>query len=515
MRQLHLQEDESAVEPITQITFEHIQWYLNEVISSYKQKKDSVQIKNLINKNTPLLQLNSFEFEQIFVPIFHNALLNTSEGFITIRAEYDQNHVSLIVEDTGVGIEAEHIPHLFDPFYQVNPVSEQQLGLGLTIAKRFAEKTGGKIEVKSRFGYGSTFILTFPNQHKQISELITTPQILKRPFSLHKKGNDISILIIHEQAKRLEELMKQIETLPYTIYGVCTLKESEQLLKKKSFDLILLDCHTFHNQDILYLNKLRETKAIYELPVLLMVNSSHIYSSYLQNIQANDYIINPINLQHFQTKIDFYIHMKQLAEQATRNELKSYIAQISPHFLYNTLNMLITLNEESPLLVEEMLHHLTTYFRAKLSYIDGEKLVPLVEELKLIHAYMSIEQLRFEHKLKIEYEEKVCRHVLIPALTIQTIIEHCINDIILKNPKGGTLRVEVYEEKEVIINIQMPEEQVGEYTRLTSKQYDSVNHAIERLQKRDGNNLSIEVDEHEGTMISIKLEVENLDSLKN
>lgn len=511
MRQLHLQNDESAVEPTNQITFEHIQWYLNEMITSHKQKKNSVKIMNLIDKNIPLIQLNSFEFEQIFLPIFHNALLNTNEGFIAIRAEYDQNNVSIIVEDTGVGIEAEHIPHLFDPFYQVNPVSEQQLGLGLTIAKRFAEKAGGKIEVQSRYGYGSTFTVTLPNQCKEISNPPTSPKIVKKPFSLHKKGNDISILIIHEQSKQLEELMKQTEKLPYTIYGVCTLKESEQLLEKKSFDLILLDCYTFHNQDISYLQKLRETKGLYELPVLLLTTSSYMYPAYLQKIQANDYMKNPIDLQQLQTTINFYNDLKQLTKQATRNELKSYVAQISPHFLYNTLNMLITLNEESPLLVEEMLHHLTTYFRAKLSYIDGEKLVSLTDELELIQAYMSIEQLRFEHKINIEYEENINRHTLIPALTIQTIIEHCINDIILKNPKGGTLRVEAYEEEEVIINIQMPEEQVGECAKLTSNEYDLVNDAIERLQKRDGNKLSIEVDEHAGTMISIKLEVDEIE----
>jgi len=69
------------------------------------------------------------------------------------------------VADTGSGIPAEHLPHLFDRFYRVDKARSREAGgsgLGLSIARRIAEAHGGSLTVSSEVGRGATFTLTLP-----------------------------------------------------------------------------------------------------------------------------------------------------------------------------------------------------------------------------------------------------------------------------------------------------------------------------------------------------------------
>ena len=95
----------------------------------------------------------------MFLNLLVNALRYTPEGgsvHIRIdreeRPEEKQNMLRVSVSDTGIGIEPEHLPHLFDRFYRTDPArtrSRGGSGLGLAIAKEFVAAHGGTIEVES------------------------------------------------------------------------------------------------------------------------------------------------------------------------------------------------------------------------------------------------------------------------------------------------------------------------------------------------------------------------------
>jgi two-component system NtrC family sensor kinase len=65
----------------------------------------------------------------------------------------------VLIADTGVGISAEHLPHIFQPFFTTKA---QGTGLGLAIAARIVERHGGRIEAESEPGHGTTFLITLP-----------------------------------------------------------------------------------------------------------------------------------------------------------------------------------------------------------------------------------------------------------------------------------------------------------------------------------------------------------------
>jgi signal transduction histidine kinase len=99
---------------------------------------------------------------QVFSNLIGNALRYTPEGGrITVRARREGRFVRFFVSDTGKGIAPEHLPHLFERYWQPKGTREGA-GLGLPIAKGIVEAHGGYILVESEPGRGSTFSFTLP-----------------------------------------------------------------------------------------------------------------------------------------------------------------------------------------------------------------------------------------------------------------------------------------------------------------------------------------------------------------
>ncbi len=102
---------------------------------------------------------------RVLINIIGNATKYTpSGGEISVGTEYDDYYVSVNISDTGAGIPQEHLPFIFEPFYRVKGKQERHKGsgLGLTFCKRIMDAYGGKIEVSSKEGKGTTFTLRFP-----------------------------------------------------------------------------------------------------------------------------------------------------------------------------------------------------------------------------------------------------------------------------------------------------------------------------------------------------------------
>ena len=99
--------------------------------------------------------------DQLVGNLVGNAIKYTPEGgTITLSLYQDGGWARLDVADTGMGIPAEHLPHIFERFYRVDKAHSRRSGgsgLGLAIVKGIAEQHGGKVSVTSEPGKGSTF----------------------------------------------------------------------------------------------------------------------------------------------------------------------------------------------------------------------------------------------------------------------------------------------------------------------------------------------------------------------
>ena len=98
---------------------------------------------------------------RLFVNLIDNALKYTDRGEVSVAARAEGRRLSITIRDTGSGIPAEHLPHIFDRFYRVDASrSSRGSGLGLAIALEIAKAHGGTIEVHSVVGEGSVFTVT-------------------------------------------------------------------------------------------------------------------------------------------------------------------------------------------------------------------------------------------------------------------------------------------------------------------------------------------------------------------
>jgi PAS domain S-box-containing protein len=105
--------------------------------------------------------------EQIVINLLSNAVKFTDRGEVTLVAETGPAIVSISVCDTGLGIQADDLAELFQPFHQLDTGLRRRhegTGLGLAICKRLVDRLGGAISVESEFGKGSTFRVTLPGK---------------------------------------------------------------------------------------------------------------------------------------------------------------------------------------------------------------------------------------------------------------------------------------------------------------------------------------------------------------
>ena len=109
---------------------------------------------------------DALALEQILFNLLENALRYTSPGeSATMYVVPLDREVSIQVVDRGSGISAEHLPHLFDRFYRVDKARSREFGgagLGLSIVKTLVEAHGGRVDVRSELGQGSTFTVRLP-----------------------------------------------------------------------------------------------------------------------------------------------------------------------------------------------------------------------------------------------------------------------------------------------------------------------------------------------------------------
>jgi two-component system, OmpR family, sensor histidine kinase VicK len=101
---------------------------------------------------------------QVLDNLLNNAITYAPDGDVTVKLEREEDHVTIEVTDEGPGIEPEHVPFIFDRFYRTPDqlAKGRGIGLGLTIAQGLVHEHGGRIEVQSVVGSGSTFRITLP-----------------------------------------------------------------------------------------------------------------------------------------------------------------------------------------------------------------------------------------------------------------------------------------------------------------------------------------------------------------
>ena len=147
-----------------------------------KQKNLSLKFKSNQNQEALYALLDPTSLDRILDNLIGNAIKYTKSGDIEVIVEPQDEQLAIHVKDTGIGINENFLPQIFEPFrqeYMGDDRPYEGVGLGLTITKRLVDLMNGQIQIESIQGKGSCFTLLFPQLSTTIDEL--TPDAIAPP----------------------------------------------------------------------------------------------------------------------------------------------------------------------------------------------------------------------------------------------------------------------------------------------------------------------------------------------
>ena len=138
-------------------------------VMNSKADEEKLHIQIETPDGMPALEADRDKIKQVVLNLLSNAIkYNRPNGSILLRGDFSTSEILIAVQDTGVGIPEDALPHLFQKFYRVreNETKVAGTGLGLSICKQIVQGHGGRMDVKSKIGVGTSFTVRLPRSGK-------------------------------------------------------------------------------------------------------------------------------------------------------------------------------------------------------------------------------------------------------------------------------------------------------------------------------------------------------------
>jgi PAS domain S-box-containing protein len=231
-------------------------FYLHEVveqaIEAVRQSATAknIRIQPLLDSRIGLVRGDPNRLQQVLWNLLSNAIKFTPRGGrVRVVLERVNSHVEISVEDNGVGIRGDFLPHVFDRFRQADPGTTRRfggLGLGLSIVKSLVELHGGTVQVKSPGeNLGSTFIVALPISHvqKEVDQVMATDRFATEPLENSElpRLDGIRVLVVDDEPDGRAVVVHILEGQGARPVCASSAAEALELLSKEHFNLLLSD----------------------------------------------------------------------------------------------------------------------------------------------------------------------------------------------------------------------------------------------------------------------------------
>lgn len=139
----------------------------------------------------------------------------------------------------------------------------------------------------------------------------------------------------------------------------------------------------------------------------------------------------------------FHLRGRALSPALSEARLQALQARIRPHFLFNSLNAVLSLVRSEPRRAEAALEDMADLFRVLMA--DNRELAPLEDEVRLCRRYLDLEQLRLGERLRVEWHvDKMPRDALVPPLVLQPLLENAVYHGIEPSSAPGVILINIY-----------------------------------------------------------------------
>lgn len=197
---------------------------------------------------------------------------------------------------------------------------------------------------------------------------------------------------------------------------------------------------------------------------------------------------------------------KEASERIKWTETALLQTKIKPHFLYNTLTAIEQLCVTDSQKAQEAIANFATFLRGNIDLSTEIRLIRIERELSNVKHYLSLEQMRFEERLKVEYDIQA-GGFLVPPLMVQPMVENAVRHGVTKRPKGGTLKISIIDTLTDYV-ITVADDGVGfepNSDTWAEGYHMGIDNAEERLSRQCGGILRIDSTIDVGTVVTMSI----------
>jgi PAS domain S-box-containing protein len=299
-------------------------------------------------------------WEKIVLNLLSNAFKFTMSGEIAVSLQWSNDHIEFAVQDTGIGIPAEEIPHLFERFHRVKGAQGRTFegsGIGLSLVQELVQIHGGTVDVTSVFGIGSCFTVSIPTGYAHLPpDRISAPRILAStalgaipyleealrwlpeegsgewgvgnremasssptPYSLLPTPS-ARILLVDDNAD-MRDYLKRLLSQQYEVESVPDGLAALDSARGRVPDLVLTDVMMPGLDGFGLLQELRSDPQTRKIPIILL-SARAGEEARVEGLEAgaDDYLIKPFSARELLARVEAALKMARLRQEAMERE---------------------------------------------------------------------------------------------------------------------------------------------------------------------------------------------------
>jgi signal transduction histidine kinase/CheY-like chemotaxis protein len=245
---------------------------------------------------------------QILINLLSNAVKYTQRGHATLTVRYRNQVAEFEVSDTGMGIAAEDLERVFQPFERGGDAEVRAIpgtGLGLTITKLLTQVMGGEIKVRSTLGAGATFTVRI-----LLSEAM---QDASAELTRHVRGYQgvrRRILVVDDDLSHVEFMRELLQPLGFEVSAVNTGAEAAAAALGNAPDLIMVDLSLPDMTGWEVMRSLRENQALQGVRVLVVSANAHEYAPGSEAALHDGFVMKPVEVSALLSALQKQLHLE-------------------------------------------------------------------------------------------------------------------------------------------------------------------------------------------------------------
>ncbi len=267
------------------------------------------------NASTNLyLNVDVQKLERIVINLLANAFkYSESEDTIYLRIHEKDNEMQILVEDTGLGIHEDDLPHIFQRFYQTKQAENNLmggLGIGLALSKELSALMKGEITVESELKKGSTFKFRFPKEivEGEMVPYAKEPKMIITEAAVKKVGNTKrkNILVVEDNLGMQSYVIELLDTIA-NVHKANNGKVALAMLQdeKSNYDIIISDVMMPEMDGFTFLEKARAMNVWKLTPFIFLTARADIQDKIKAlRIGVDDYIVKPFEAEELRARVN-------------------------------------------------------------------------------------------------------------------------------------------------------------------------------------------------------------------